>query len=173
MVAVGGLGLGYTAQAVLQEPRVASLVVVEALAEVIDWHRRGLVPVGPVLTADPRCRLVRDSFFALAAGAPGLDPEQPGRLFDAVLVDIDHSPRQLLNPGNATFYQPAGLRRLLDQLRPAGVFALWSNDPPDEDFLATLAGVFDDVRAEVVTFPNPLQQRPATNTVYLATAPRG
>ena len=45
-VAVGGLGLGYTARTVLESPNVRSLVVVEALAEVIDWHQRGLVPLG-------------------------------------------------------------------------------------------------------------------------------
>ena len=46
---------------------------------------------------------------------------------------------------------------------------LWSNDPPDEDYLAVLAGVFADVRAEVVSFHNPLQGRESTNTVYVAT----
>ena len=44
-VAVGGLGLGYTAQAVLEDPRVRELLVVDALEPVIDWHQRGLVPV--------------------------------------------------------------------------------------------------------------------------------
>ena len=34
-----------------------------------------------------------------------------------------------------------------------------------------LAAVFADVEAEVVSFPNPLQDREATNTVYLATKP--
>ena len=37
-VVVGGLGLGYTAQAVLEHQQVASLVVVDALEAVIDWH---------------------------------------------------------------------------------------------------------------------------------------
>src|SRR5215203_4600345 len=36
-VAVGGLGLGYTAVTVLEDPRVSSLVVVEALEAVIGW----------------------------------------------------------------------------------------------------------------------------------------
>jgi spermidine synthase len=166
-VVVGGLGLGYTALAVLAEPRVASLVVVEALDAVIEWHQRGLVPLGPQLTADPRCTLLHGDFFALA-GAAGLDPVAAG-LLDAVIVDIDHSPTHLLNRAHASFYQPAGLRLLARQVRPGGVFALWSNDPPDEAFTAVLAGVFVDVRAEVVSFPNPLQQRTATNTVYLAT----
>ena len=41
-VVVGGLGLGYTAAAVLEDPSVASLMVVEVMEPVIDWHRRGL-----------------------------------------------------------------------------------------------------------------------------------
>ena len=43
--------------------------------------------------------------------------------------------------------------------------------PPDDAYLANLSGVFVDVAAEVVSFPNPLQDRMATNTVYLATKP--
>ena len=67
-VVVGGLGLGYTARAALEDARVRELVVVEFLEPVIDWHRRGLVPVGPTLTSDARCRLVQGDFFALADG---------------------------------------------------------------------------------------------------------
>ena len=149
VVVVGGLGLGYTAQAVLSDRRVAELMVVEAVAPVLDWHRRGLVPVGPVLTADPRCRLVLGDFFALTAG-PGWDPTEPGRRVDAVLVDIDHSPRHQLAEGNAWFYTAAGVRELARHLRPGGVFSLWSNDPPDEEYLAVLAEVFVEPSAEVV-----------------------
>jgi len=166
-VVVGGLGLGYTAQTVLEHPQVRSLVVVEALPEVIEWHERGLVPVGPVLTADPRCRLVHGDFFALAA-SQGLDPGEPERRFDAVVVDIDHSPRHLLHPSHAGFYAADGLARLAGHLQPGGVFALWSNDPPDAEFEATLAGAFAEVASTVVTFPNPLQDSAATNTVYVA-----
>jgi spermidine synthase len=169
-VTVGGLGLGYTAQAVLADERVRDLVVVDALEPVIRWHERGLVPVGPVLTVDGRCRFVHGDFFAMTEGA-GFDPNVPDRVFDAVLVDIDHSPRHLLADGNAGFYDVNGSRRLAKRIRPGGVFALWSNDPPDDDYLAVLRQVFVDVAAEVVTFPNPLQDRMATNTVYLATAP--
>ena len=57
-VVVGGLGLGYTARAALRNPAVRSLLVIEALPPVIDWHRRGLVPLGIQLTADPRCRFL-------------------------------------------------------------------------------------------------------------------
>jgi spermidine synthase len=166
-VVVGGLGLGYTAQAVLEDSRVRSLVVVDALAEVIEWHARGLLPLGEGLTADARCRLVHGDFFAMLHSAAGLDPQTPRRRFDAVLVDIDHSPRNLLHPGHAALYQPDGLRRLAEHLHPGGVFALWSNDPPDETFTAALASVFANSQAHVVTFDNPLQDRDASNTVYI------
>jgi len=98
----------------------------------------------------------------------GLDPEIPGRRFDAIIVDIDHSPRHLLHPSHAGFYEPGGLRRLAEHLHPGGVFSLWSNDPPDASYQAVLAEVFAEVTAEVVSFHNPLQDRDATNTVYVA-----
>jgi spermidine synthase len=167
-VVVGGLGLGYTAKAVLQHQLVGSLLVVEALEAVIDWHEQGLVPLGPELTSDPRCRFVHGDFFALAASGAGFDPEAPGRRFRAILVDIDHSPDLLLDPQNAAFYQPEGLQRLAAQLRDGGVFGLWSNALPDHAFTARLASVFAEARAEPVTFHNPLQDRPFTQTVYLA-----
>jgi spermidine synthase len=169
-VIVGGLGLGFTAQAVLADERVRELLVVDALEPVIRWHKSGLVPLGPELTGDDRCRFVHGDFFAMTDRA-GFDPKVPDRVFDAVLVDIDHSPRHPLADGSAGFYDVDGSRRLAGRIRPGGVFALWSNDPPDEDYLAVLRQVFVEVAAEVVTFPNPLQDRMATNTVYLATAP--
>lgn len=166
-VCIGGLGLGYTARATLEDDRVQRLVVIEALAPVISWHREGLVPLGPTLTVDPRCHLVHADFFALAAGG-SLDPQAPTSQLDAILVDIDHSPQHLLAGPSATFYTPDGTRALADQLRPGGVYALWSNDPPDRDYLAILESWFTDVAAEIIEFPNPLQNRTATNTVYLA-----
>lgn len=167
-VVVGGLGLGYTAQTVLEHQNVGSLLVVDALGEVIEWHQQGLIPAGKTLSADPRCRLVHGDFFAMLRSGQGFDPDAPGRRFDAIVVDIDHSPRHLLHPSNADFYEPEGMRRLAELLSPGGVFALWSNDPPDEEYTARLATVFTDVRAEVVSFPNPLQDKDSTNTVYLA-----
>ena len=163
----GGLGLGYTAAAALEHREVASLLIVDALKPVIEWHQRGLVPLGRKLTGDPRCRMLQADFFARTQSADGFDPEQPGR-FHAVLLDIDHSPRNLLHPDNATFYQPEGLRALAAHLHPGGIFALWSDDPPDEDFLGLLDTAFATARAHVVTFPNPLLDDESASTVYVA-----
>ena len=166
-VVVGGLGLGYTARTALEDPRVRSLTVVEALGEVVDWHRRDLLPDTVGLAADPRVRLLEGDFFALA-GAGGFDPELPARRFDAVLLDVDHSPRHVLHPSHAPFYTADGLRALRRLVVDDGVFALWSDDPPDDEFLPVLREVFADAQAHVVEFANPLTRGTSANTVYVA-----
>ncbi|MGB8167808.1 MAG: hypothetical protein WCF18_09985 [Chthoniobacteraceae bacterium] len=168
-VVVGGLGLGYTAAAALEHTSVRSLLVVDALAPVIEWHQRGLVPLGAKLTADPRCRFIHGDFFALAAAPdPGFDPAEPSRRFHAVLLDIDHSPKNLLSPANAAFYEPAGLRTLAEHLHPGGIFALWSDDAPDESFLTALRTIFTATSVHIVSFHNPLLDAESASTVYVA-----
>lgn len=167
-VAVGGLGLGYTARSALEDKRVGSLLVVEALEPVIDWHKDGLLPVGRELTADGRTRFRLGDFFALSASGSGFDLDSDSRCFDAILLDIDHSPTNVLDPDNLAFYQPEGLRALAKHLKPVGVFALWSNDPPDEAFIATVSEVFTQVESHVVTFSSPLNDTEESNTVYVA-----
>jgi spermidine synthase len=169
-VVVGGLGLGCTAAAALEDDRVTTMGIVDALGEVIDWHERGLLPDSAALNDDDRARYVLGDFFAMAAGA-GFDPDVPDRTWDVVLLDVDHSPRHTLRPEHASFYTTGGLRAMARFLRPDGVFALWSDDPPDEPFLATLRTVFPDAVAEVVWFPNFYTGEPASNTVYVGALP--
>lgn len=165
-VMVGGLGLGYTAAATLSDSRVRSVAVVEALQPVIDWHERELLPLSAALTTDPRSVIIQDDFFAIMRG----EPQHPG--FDAVLLDIDHSPRQVLDAAHADFYTADGLRQLCRHLTPRGVFALWSDDPPDSRFTEVLDEVFGRTSAEVVTFDNPLTGGMSSNTVYLGSEGR-
>jgi spermidine synthase len=167
-VVVGGLGLGYTGRAVLDDPRVRSLTVVEALEDVISWHQRDLLPDTAGLASDPRVRLVHGDFFAMARANDGFDPGTPGRRVHAVLLDIDHTPRHVLHPSHAAFYTADGLGRLAEHLHPYGVFALWSDDPPDDAFGSVLAAVFANSQAHVVSFPNPLTGEESANTVYVA-----
>ena len=172
-IVVGGLGLGYTARAVLEHEAVGSLIVVELLEAVVEWHRGGLLPLGPGLVGDARCRLVEGDFFAAAGSVAGFDPDAPGRRFDAILVDIDHSPDALLDNRSAGFYRPDGLRALATHLKPGGLFGLWSNDKPDQRFTDRLSDMFAEAWAEPVTFHNPLQEHPFTQTVYLARTASG
>ena len=171
-VVVGGLGLGYTARAALEDPRVRSLLVVEALDEVIAWHERGLLPFAAPLTTDPRSRLVEADFFAMAAAAEGFDPARPGGGSTRSCSTSTTAPGTCCAPANAALYTPAGLRRLARHLRAGGVFALWSDDPPDAAFEAALAEVFATAASHVVPFANPITGGESANTVYVATPRR-
>jgi hypothetical protein len=166
-VVVGGLGLGYTAAAALKFEKLKHLVVVEALEPVIEWHKRGLIPLGRQLTSDSRCVFRHGDFFALADHT-ALDPATPKTQFDAVLLDIDHTPGFWLHPSHADFYSSAGLSRLKFSIKPNGIFALWSNDPPESAFIDILSSVFTDVRGHSVQFDNPLQQSTSTCGIYVA-----
>ncbi len=168
-VVVGGLGLGYTAVAALENPSLRSLLVVDVMQPVINWHRQGLVPLGEKLTADPRCTLVHADFFeAASSSSMGFDGTDAARPVHAVLLDIDHSPSHWLNPGNGAFYTVQGLRDLAEKIHPAGIFAMWSNDPPDQAFIEVLETVFHSVDSPVITFPNPYTRGESTATIYVA-----
>jgi spermidine synthase len=161
-VLVGGLGLGYTLRAALQDERVGQVQVIEAVEAVIDWHRRDLLPDTAGLAADPRCHLVHDDFFALVG------EQRSGATYDVVLLDIDHTPGHVLNPSHAAFYTTEGLGRLSSLLRPDGVFALWSDDPTDPPFLEVLRTVFAAADGHVVAFPNPHTGGTSACSVYVA-----
>ncbi|MGD9309218.1 MAG: spermidine synthase [Desulfosarcina sp.] len=166
-VVIGGLGLGYTAAAALKYNQVKRLVVVEALAPVIEWHRRGLVPNGNVLTEDGRCVFHHADFFRLVDRG-GFDPEADGTRFDAILLDIDHTPESWLHDHHKRLYAAPGLRRLKTFLKPQGLFAIWSNDPPKESFLKRLSAVFAQAQGISIPFDNPLMHTVTANGIYLA-----
>lgn len=173
-VVVGGLGLGFTARAALRDDRVRSLCVVEAMAEVIEWHRKDLVPFGTALISDTRCQLLHGDFFKLF-GVPhqARYPDVPGRKFHAMLLDIDHSPQSVLADGHRPFYEAKGLSAAATHLHPGGIFGLWSNDPPDERFFSVFQAVFEQAKAHIVDVANPLHSQPSTNTVYIGRAQTG
>jgi hypothetical protein len=167
-VVVGGLGLGCTASEVLRFRGVRSLTVVELFPAVIDWHRKGLIETEPALTEDSRCRLMEADFFELALSEGGFDPDNPGRKYHAIIVDIDHTPDLLLDEKNSRLYTPEGLGRVARFLHPGGVFGLWSDHPPDEEFRRRLECVFGSAEVRNVTFENPFTGEKYTQAVYLA-----
>jgi hypothetical protein len=111
---------------------------------------------------------VQGDFFAMAASEVGFDRDQPGRQYDALLIDIDHTPERLLHGGSKGFYTPEGLRAVQRFVKPGGIVGLWSDEAPDEAITALLGQAFDAAWAEPVVFANPLQDgREVTQAVYL------
>ena len=106
------------------------------------------------------CRLLASELAMLA-------PEFEGRV-EFVKTDIDHSPDHYLAPANQSLYTAQGLALVRDQLTPSGTFALWSNDPANEDFTAHLRQTFPTATAHNIEFPNPYTNSTSVNSVYVA-----
>jgi len=158
-VLVGGLGLGYTARAVLADPRVRRLVVVELDGALVGWAGSGLVPAAAEALADPRTEVVVDDVLR---AVPAL---APGRL-DALLLDVDNGPGFLVHASNAGVYTAPFATACARALRVGGVLAVWSADPAPA--LRTL--LQDQVGpCEEVLLPVERDGRAFTYAVYLAT----
>lgn len=161
-VVVGGLGLGYTAQAALSCERVARVEVVELLPEVIQWLRDGLIPLATSLNGAPRLQVREGDVYARLA-AP------PTTRHDVILIDVDHSPAATLGEDSASFYTEAGLRRVREHLAPGGILGVWSY-AESSPFADALRGVFGTVTIHPVTYFNRHVQEEFTDWLFFARA---
>lgn len=118
-VLVGGLGIGYTLQAVLEDPRVVRCDVVEIEPLIAAWHRDYFAPLCGRPLEDPRTRLIVADLYDL--------PLERGA-YDAILLDTDNGPRWLARPENARLYEPASMARLRAALTPRGRLVVWTPD---------------------------------------------
>jgi spermidine synthase len=141
-VLVGGLGLGYTAQAALTDERVASVRVVDKMDFVIGWMRKGALPCSAQLTTDPRVELVQGDVYDDL-----LSP--PRETFDLILIDVDHAPTSPLDPASLPFYTREGQRIVAQHLAPGGVLGVWSSFD-DDAFHAVMQDVYPGATREHV-----------------------
>ena len=159
-VLVGGLGLGYTAQAVLASARVARLEVVEYLPPVVRWLEQGLVPLSTELCRDTRLRVTEGDVYRRLW-------ENPTRQWDLILVDVDHSPEEPLDSESDRFYTEEGLAHARRHLAPGGLLGVWSY-AECSPFADSLARVFPEVRVEPITFENLVFEEEETNWLFFA-----
>ena len=131
-VLIGGLGLGFTARAVLDDARVERCVVVEIEGPLIDWMRDGTVPHGPALLADRRLD-IKNLDIALA-----IDEAREGQ-FDLILLDVDNGPDNLVHSQNAAIYADPFLAKVRRATARGGVAVIWSaaESPALEQALGT------------------------------------
>ena len=156
-VLIGGLGLGFTLQRVLADPRVERAVVVEIEEVLVRWMRDGTVPHGPAVLADTRATVLNADITMAIAEARST--------YDLVLLDVDNGPGYLVHDGNATVYEAEFLTRCRELLSPGGVLVVWSASAAPE-LLAVLREVFGS--AEEQAHHVLLQDRPEDYFLYLA-----
>jgi spermidine synthase len=118
-VLVGGLGMGFTLRATLDQLQPdAAVVVVELLPAVVEWNRGPLGPLAGHPLTDRRVRVeVADVAQVLRSS--------PSR-FDAVLLDVDNGPTAFTASDNAGLYDNHGLAAARAALTDGGVLAVWS-----------------------------------------------
>ncbi len=157
-VLVGGLGLGYTAAEALKSERVGFVEVVEFLPEVIGWTRNGLIPLSAVLNQDSRLKISGGDIYSRLNGPAA-------ETFDLVIIDVDHSPEDVLGEQSNEFYSRAGMQAAGEHLAPGGVLGIWSY-AEDSPLLAVMQDVFDDVAVEQVTAWNGLIHENNTDWLF-------
>jgi len=142
-VLVGGLGLGYTAEAALADPRVTRVEVVDLIPVLFDWLRDGHLPLSDALTSDARFATRQSNVYTDLLDGAGA--------FDLILIDVDHAPKERLDESSAPFYTVEGQRRVAQRLKPGGVLGVWSAGDDDE-FAAVLGEVYAHASTEHVTW---------------------
>lgn len=158
-VVVGGLGLGFTLQRVLADPRVEKVSVVEVEGALIDWMREGTVPHGPALLADRRVHMVNaDITMAIA---------EARQTYDLILLDVDNGPGYLVHDDNAGLYSPTMLTQCRDLLNAGGVLVVWAANQAPE-LLTALESVFGT--AEERAYDVTLEERAEHYYLYIARA---
>jgi spermidine synthase len=139
-VLVGGLGLGYTAAALLAGG-VGRLDVVEIEECLVEWAHAGLTPTLAAVAADPRVHLHIADVGAVLAGRTG-----PAGPWDAIVLDVDNGPDFLIHEANAVLYAGPGLAAAYARLAPGGALAIWCQGPAP-DLLAALRRISPTARA--------------------------
>lgn len=159
-VLVGGLGLGFTTRAVLEDERVQHVDVAEIEDALVDWLAAGLIPGSAELLADPRLAVHVGDVRAMVEDAPSAT-------YDLVLLDVDNGPGYLVHEDNAAVYRTPFLAEVARVLRPGGVVVVWAaNEAP---LLHTaMAEIFADCRR--VAHPVVLQDRTEEYLLYVSRA---
>lgn len=155
---VGGFGLGYTAWELLQHASVASVEVVEYLPQVLDWLRKGLIPLSTELNAAEHLRLTPGDVYQRLLSAPEEE-------FDLIVIDVDHSPSDQLGEDEHEFYTAKGLATAKTHLADGGVLAVWSY-AESSSFSEALRRSFDTVHVEAIRTFNALVNHEQTDWLF-------
>lgn len=126
-VLVGGLGMGFTLKAAIDNlPPDAEVVVAELNPIVEKWCRGPLAELTGGAVADPRVRVVIDDVAAIIRDVAMQGQE---KRFDAIILDLYEGPYEGDQGRGEYLYGEAALALSRAALKADGVFAVWSEFP--------------------------------------------
>jgi spermidine synthase len=160
-VLIGGLGMGFTLRAALDQLALdARVVVAELVPSVVAWARGPMAELFAGSLDDPRVNVREADVADLIASGNGV--------YDAILLDVDNGPDGLSRSANDRLYDMRGLAAARAALAPGGVLAIWSSHP-DRGFAARLRQsgfAVDEVNTRA------RGKRGARHVIWLATRPK-
>jgi len=158
-VLIGGLGLGFTLQRVLEKTGpTADIHVAELIPAVVDWNRERLLGLNGESLHDPRVQVIVDDVWHVIEYAPAAT-------YDAILLDIDNGPIALVQRQNSRLYNRTGIAQLVSALKPGGRLAIWSAGR-DKAFAERLAGA--GLRVTIVPAKHHANARQHSYIIYVA-----
>ena len=126
-VLVGGLGMGFTLKAALDNlPPEAGVVVAELNPIIIKWCRGPLAHFSGGAVDDPRVKVVIEDVAAVIRDAAN---QGKANRFDAIILDLYEGPHAPDRGRGAYLYGARALKLSHCALTSGGVFAVWSEDP--------------------------------------------
>lgn len=130
-VLIGGLGMGFTLRAALEDFSAdAKITVAELVPDVVAWARGPMAHIFGDCLIDTRVEVRECDVGEIITAARSA--------YDAILLDVDNGPDGLDRADNDKIYAVAGLTAARRALRPGGVLAVWSS-APSQPFVRRLA----------------------------------
>lgn len=158
-VLVGGLGMGYTLKAALDNlPADAEVVVAELNPIMVKWCQGPIAQLTDGAVNDSRVTVVIGNVAEVIRDTANKGADNA---FDAIILDLYEGPSEGDQGRGKYLYGAKALELSRAALKPSGVFAVWSEDP-DKSF---------EKRLQVARF-SVVRQRPGRgggrNVVYIA-----
>ena len=160
-ILIGGLGMGFTARAALEQlPDSGRVTVVELVPAVVRWNE-GII-------GDATGRPLDDDRITVRTADIVKVIREKSNEWDAILLDVDNGPESLSHPNNAWLYGIRGLNGAVNALRPGGVLGIWSAGD-DESFTQRLTST--GLKTDVVRVGARGGRKGGRHTIWLATKP--
>jgi len=160
VVLIGGLGMGFTLQAVLESlpQSKAKVIVAEIIPEVVDWNKQHFDRFHPGLLDDKRA--------VVKIGPVQQHLKGVSDAYHAILLDVDNGPSAFSGKDNDSLYTIESLRRTYESLKLGGLLAVWSAYT-DKAFTKRLKSAGFDV-SEVAVPAAHKGRRRKVHTIWLA-----